>query len=59
MSKLNPCSKAIDLTDKIMKLFVEEKITFSEAADVPAELERRLNQNIRRLKEETIIRPFH
>lgn len=56
ISELTPCKKAIEVTEKILKLFEEEKMTFAEVADVPAELTRKINKNISCLKSETTFR---
>lgn len=56
MSELIPSEKAKEITDKIIKLFEEEEITFEDAADVPAELARRINRNTHCLKKNTIFR---
>lgn len=50
MSKLEACEKAKQVADKIMELLEEEKLTLAEITDVPAELERRINKNISKLK---------
>lgn len=54
MSELKPCEKAVEVTRKLMNLIVEEQMTLSEVADVPAELTRQINKNISRLEGETI-----
>lgn len=56
MSELKPCRKAQEMTDRILKMFSEEGMTFEEIADVPAELERKINKNISHLKRETVFK---
>ena len=53
MSTLIPCKKAVEVTDKIMKLLEEEKMTFAEVADVPDELARRIKRNTSLLNSKT------
>lgn len=54
MSNINPCEKAIKVTDKIMELIEKEEMTLAEVADVPDELARRINKNISQLKQNTL-----
>ena len=54
MSELVPCENAMRITDRIMELFIEEKMTYAEIADVPAELARRINKNTSDLKKKTV-----
>ena len=56
ISKLTACKKAVEVTDRILKLFEDEGMTFEEIADVPDELIRRINKNTSRLKKETIFK---
>lgn len=56
MSKLEACEKAKQVADKIMELLEEEKLTLAEITDVPAELERRINKNISKLKKDTVFK---
>lgn len=53
MSDINPCKKAIEVTDKIIQLLIDEGMTFAEVADVPHELTRRIMKNTSKLKRET------
>ena len=43
MSNMKPCRKAVEAVDKIIDLLEKEKISFEEVADIPAELQRRIN----------------
>lgn len=54
MSNMKPCRKAVEAVDKIIDLLEKEKISFEEVADIPAELQRRINKNTSRLKKDNI-----
>ena len=56
MSELKPSRKAQEMADKILEMLSAEGMTFEEIADVPAELERKINKNISHLKRETVFK---
>jgi len=56
ISELKPCKKAVEVTEKILELLEKEELTFAEVADVPAELEKKINKNTSRLKRNTVFK---
>lgn len=53
MSEIIPKHKAKIMVDKILSMCQEENITIEEMEDIPAELQRRINRNIKSLKQST------